>query len=103
MLQPVLADAARARGGEVRFSTECVSAEQDSEGVTTTLRDRESGMTETVRATYLIAADGAKSLIRTQLDVPVTGRGTMGYLLNITSSSTPTSNPSSTNGNSLSV
>ncbi|KAJ7350401.1 FAD-binding monooxygenase-like protein [Mycena albidolilacea] len=83
MLQPVLADAARARGGEVRFSTECVSAEQDSEGVTATLRDQESGMTETVRAAYLIAADGAKSPIRTQLDVPVTGRGTMGYLLNI--------------------
>ncbi|KAJ7874831.1 FAD-binding monooxygenase-like protein [Mycena olivaceomarginata] len=83
MLQPVLADAARARGGEVRFSTECVSVEQDSEGVTATLRDRESGMTETVRAAYLIAADGAKSPIRTQLDVPVTGRGTMGYLLNI--------------------
>ncbi|KAF8186912.1 FAD-binding monooxygenase-like protein [Mycena galopus ATCC 62051] len=83
MVEPVLVEAARAHGGEVRFYTECVGVEQDEEGVTATLRNRESGATETVRAEYLIAADGAKSPIRAQLDVPVTGRGTMGHLLNI--------------------
>ncbi|KAJ6495453.1 FAD-binding monooxygenase-like protein [Mycena sanguinolenta] len=83
VIEPLLVDAARENGGEVRFYTECVGVEQDEEGVTATLRDRESGGTESIRAQYLIAADGANSPIRKQLDVPVTGRGSMGHLLNI--------------------
>jgi putative polyketide hydroxylase len=83
MIEPVLVDAAREHGGDVRFYTECVGVEQDGDGVTATLKDRESGVTSTVHADYLIAADGAKSPIRTQLNVPTTGRGTMGHLLNI--------------------
>ncbi|KAJ7261393.1 FAD-binding monooxygenase-like protein [Mycena haematopus] len=83
MIEPVLVDAARAYGREVRFYTECVEVAQDATGVTATLRDRASGAIETVRAEYLIAADGAKSPIRAQLGVPVTGQGTMGHLLNI--------------------
>lgn len=83
MLEPVLVDAARQRGVDVRFYTECVGFEQDDEGVTASLKDRESGAVSAIRATYLIAADGAKSPIRTQLNVPTTGRGKMGYLLNI--------------------
>jgi putative polyketide hydroxylase len=83
MLEPVLVDAVRERGAEVRFFTECLGVEQDSESVTATLKDRETGATSTVRADYLIAADGSKSPIRAQLDVPTTGRGGMGHLLNI--------------------
>lgn len=83
MMEPVLVDAAREHGGDVRFYTECVRVEQDGNNVTATLKDRESGIASTVRADYLIAADGAKSLIRTQLNVLTTGRGTMGHLLNI--------------------
>ena len=83
MIEPVLVDVARERGGDVRFYTECVDVEQDGDGVIATLKDRESGFTSTVRAEYLIAADGAGSPIRTRLNVPTTGRGTMGHLLNI--------------------
>ncbi|MCJ1412878.1 hypothetical protein MMC19_006978 [Ptychographa xylographoides] len=83
MIEPVLADVARERGGATRFYTECVSIEQDGDGVTATLKDRESGVTSIVRAGYLIAADGAGSPIRTRLNVPMTGRGSMGHLLNI--------------------
>ena len=83
MLEPVLVDAARERGGELRFGTECIGVEQDGDSVTATLKDRESGVTSIVRTDFLIAADGAKSPIRTRLDVPTTGRGTMGHLLNI--------------------
>ena len=83
MIEPVLVDVARERGGDVRFYTECVDVEQDGDGVTATLKDRASGVTSTVRAEYLIAADGAGSPIRTRLNVPTTGRGTMGHLLNI--------------------
>ena len=83
MLQPVLLDVARQQGGEVRFNTECISVGQDSQGVTASLKDRESKEISTVRAKYLIAADGASSPIRASLNVPTTGRGTMGHLLNI--------------------
>lgn len=83
MLEPVLVDAAKERGVEVKFYTECVGVEQGGDGITATLKDRESGTAWTVSADYLIAADGAKSPIRTQLAVPTTGRGAMAYLLNI--------------------
>jgi putative polyketide hydroxylase len=83
MLEPVLVDVARERGGEVRFYTECVGVEQDGEKVTATLKDRKTGVSTIVHADYLIAADGAKSPIRTSLQVPTTGRGPMGHLLNI--------------------
>ena len=83
MLEPVLVDVARERGGEVRFHTECISVEQTDDGVTATLKDRGSGRTQIVKADYLIAADGANSPIRTRLKIQSTGRGTMGHLLNI--------------------
>lgn len=83
MIEPVLVDVAREHGGDVRFFRECVGVKQDGDSVTATLKDRESGVISTVRADYLIAADGAGSPIRTQLNVPTTGRGTMGHLLNI--------------------
>ena len=83
MLEPVLLDVAKKRGGEARFNTECIDIVQDGDGVTATLKDREGGATSTVRADYLIAADGAGSPIRNRLHVPTSGRGTMGHLLNI--------------------
>lgn len=83
MIEPVLVDVARQRGGDVRFYTECLGIEQDGDSVTATLKDRESGVTSTVEADYLIAADGAGSPIRTRLNVPTTGRGAMGHLINI--------------------
>lgn len=83
MIEPVLLDVARERGAEVRFYTKCIGVEQDGGSVTATLEDRESGTTSTVRADYLIAADGAGSPIRTQLGTPTTGQGILGHLLNI--------------------
>ena len=83
MIEAVLLDVAKERGGDVRFNTECLGVEQDSDVVTISLKDRASGATSTVQADYLIAADGAGSPIRTKLKFPMTGRGTMGHLLNI--------------------
>ncbi|KAH9904076.1 FAD-binding monooxygenase-like protein [Xylariomycetidae sp. FL2044] len=83
MVEPVLVKAARERGVDVRFYTECITVGQDGEGVTVTLKDRASGAVSMVQADYLIAADGAKSPIRASLNIPTTGRGTMGHLLNI--------------------
>lgn len=83
MLEPVLVDAARAHGGDLRFSTDCLSVSQDDDGVTAKIQDRSTGSTSTIHAQYLIAADGAKSAIRRSLNISTTGRGPIGHLLNI--------------------
>ncbi len=58
-LEPLLvADAARS-GSQIRFSSELMSFEQDANGVTASIKDRLSGSLFTVRARYMIGADGA--------------------------------------------
>jgi 2-polyprenyl-6-methoxyphenol hydroxylase-like FAD-dependent oxidoreductase len=77
-LEPVLLAHARTYGhGTFRFHCALEDFTQDAEGVTAMLRDRQSGETTTVRARYLIAADGASSGIRATLGVPVTGPGVL--------------------------
>lgn len=83
LLEPVLLESAKERGVDVRYFTECTDVQQDDEGVTATLKDRESVTIFEMRASYMIAADGAKSPIRNRLNTPTTGRGALGYLLNI--------------------
>jgi 2-polyprenyl-6-methoxyphenol hydroxylase-like FAD-dependent oxidoreductase len=82
-IEPVLLQAARERGGDLRFYTELISFEQDKTGVTATVRERAEGREYTVRADYMIAADGANSRTRSVLGVNTSGRGSLGHLLNI--------------------
>ncbi|QBD78044.1 hypothetical protein EPA93_19410 [Ktedonosporobacter rubrisoli] len=82
-LEPVLLKAARARGGDIRFSTEMLSFEQDKEGVTAVLCERTTGKQFVVRADYMIAADGARSPIRRALKISTSGQGTLEHYLNI--------------------
>src|SRR3954471_6555509 len=58
-LEPVLRGRAAALGAEHLFATELTGFAQDPDGVTATLRPRDGGAERTVRARYLIAADGA--------------------------------------------
>ncbi len=75
LLEPLLQKRAQELGAELRFATELVSFEQDKDGVTAVIRSRDSGDPQTVRAQYMIAADGAHSPIREQLGIPMRGRG----------------------------
>ncbi|WP_405773827.1 FAD-dependent monooxygenase [Streptomyces sp. NBC_01538] len=74
-LEHLLRERATELGTELAFATELVSFEQDGDGVTAVLRDRESGGERTVRARYLIAADGGRSPIRSGLGVELDGPG----------------------------
>ena len=74
-LEPVLLRAAERLGARVEHASEAVSAEQDGEGVTVVVRPRDGGPERTVRAQYVIAADGAHSPIRERLGIPVLGHG----------------------------
>ena len=76
-LEPMLLAETRRRGNEVRYGTELCSFEQDDNGVTAVLRDLDSGESETVRADYLIAADGVHSPIRKSLGVATSGYGAL--------------------------
>lgn len=73
-LEPLIMERARQLGTDVRFSTEAVSLDEGSTGVTTLLRDRASGATSTVSSQYVIAADGAHSGVRRQLGIGMQGR-----------------------------
>ncbi len=75
--EPILLRATRNGGSEVRYGTELVSFEMDDDGVTAVLVDRDSGESETVRAEYLIAADGVHSPIRTALSIATSGYGAL--------------------------
>ncbi|GAB2714243.1 FAD-dependent oxidoreductase [Kitasatospora kifunensis] len=83
-LEPVLLRCARELGGQVRFGTELDSFEQDGDGVTAQVRDRESGEVRTVRADYLIAADGPRSPVRERLGIGRTGQGDLFHNVSIT-------------------
>lgn len=82
-LEPLIMERARALGVEVRFSTEAISVEEDVVGVTSLLRDRESGATTTVRSQYLIAADGAHGGVRRRLGIGAQGHPTFSRSITI--------------------
>jgi aklavinone 12-hydroxylase len=78
-VEPVLVAHARKHGAEILFDTELVSFEQDADGVTARLLDRPTGRLSTVRADYLVAADGPRSRIREQLGIRRHGRGSLAH------------------------
>src|SRR5262249_29451451 len=75
LLEPLLRQRAEELGADLRFATDLESFEQDSNGVTATIRNRDTGEPATVRARYLVAADGAHSRIRERLGIRMMGRG----------------------------
>jgi putative polyketide hydroxylase len=77
LLEPVLRTHAERLGGDLRFGTELVAFEQDTDGITATIRERESENTRTVRARFLVAADGTHSGIRQQLGIGRHGKGSL--------------------------
>ncbi|MGW1187753.1 FAD-dependent oxidoreductase [Streptomyces sp. NPDC002559] len=83
-LEPVLVELARKQGGDLRFSTEMQSFDQDPSGVDAALKNRETGEHISVRADYLVAADGPRSPIREQLRIDRTGPGDLFHNVSIT-------------------
>ena len=75
LLEPLLKQRAEELGAELRFATEMISFEQDATGVTAQIEHRDSGETATVRARYMIAADGAHSRVRERLGIRMLGHG----------------------------
>ncbi|XVS63585.1 aklavinone 12-hydroxylase RdmE [Actinosynnema sp. CA-299493] len=72
-VEPVLLRRARELGAEVLFETELVSLAQDDEGVTA--RVRSAGGEHTVRADYVIGADGHRGVVREFVGIGRQGPG----------------------------
>ncbi|MEU6933409.1 FAD-dependent monooxygenase [Streptomyces sp. NPDC046374] len=83
-LEPVLLDSARELGGDLRYSTELMSFEQDAEGVTAQVKSRDTGEHHTIRADYLVAADGPRSPVRERLGIGHNGPGDLFHNVSIT-------------------
>jgi 2,4-dichlorophenol 6-monooxygenase len=83
LMEPVLIDAALARGSNVRFSTVYKSFEQDEDGVTVTVEDRLRGDEYRIRAKYLIGADGGRSQVAEDAGLPMGGQMGVAGSINI--------------------
>lgn len=58
---------------EIQFSKEMISFDENDTGVTVKLLDRKNNKEEWVHAQFVIAADGARSSIRKQLEIEMEG------------------------------
>lgn len=74
-LEPILRARAEELGATLRYRTECTSLVQDGDGVTATLRDLDGEVERTVRARYVVAADGNRSPVRERLGIGMRGHG----------------------------
>jgi 2,4-dichlorophenol 6-monooxygenase len=83
-LEPILVRNATARGTQTQFSTEYLSHSQDSDGVTVRVLNRLTGAEYTIRAKYLVGADGARSAVAADLDLPYEGQMDVAGSMNIT-------------------
>ncbi|MEH0635150.1 FAD-dependent monooxygenase [Streptomyces bottropensis] len=83
-LEPVLFEHAERLGGDLRYATEMMSFDSDPSGVTAIVKSRETGEHTTIRAQYLIAADGPRSPVREQLGIGQSGPGDLFHNVSVT-------------------
>ncbi len=81
---PILAEMAKSLPHvTVRYETGLESFDQDGNAVHARLTDVRTGQRETLSARYLVGCDGAGSLVRQALDIPLDGLGTIATSINI--------------------
>ena len=85
LLEPILLRYATQHGFPCNFRTEFVSLEDDptAERVVSTVKDRTTGASYLIRSKYVFGADGARSRIVSQLNLPLTIKPGQGIALNV--------------------
>ncbi|MFL4476231.1 FAD-dependent oxidoreductase [Paeniglutamicibacter sp. MACA_103] len=83
-LEPILVKNATMRGTQAQFSTEYLSHIQDADGVSVRVLNRLTGHEYTIRAKYLIGADGARSKVASDVNLPLEGQMDIAGSMNIT-------------------
>ena len=74
-LEPILRRRAEGTGARVLDGHEVTAFEQDATGVTTSVKDLDTGKERTIRSKYLVGADGAHSRVRDLAGIEFDGRG----------------------------
>lgn len=83
VFEPLLLDAARKAGSDIRFQHEFRSATEDADGVTSLILDRATGRQLTVRSRYLLGADGARSRVVRHAGLELEGTAGLWHAVNI--------------------
>ena len=82
-LEPIMLEAAKGFGADIRFNHEAIKIEQDELGVMATIRQRKSADTYQIRAKYVIGCDGAKTLVGSEFDFDFQGKHGLGDAITV--------------------
>ncbi|GAA3702844.1 FAD-dependent oxidoreductase [Nonomuraea antimicrobica] len=80
-VDPIIRARAEELGGDLRFGTELSDLAQEGDGVVATVV--KDGVKQTIRAQYVIAADGARGRLRESLGIARHGRGVLRHQISI--------------------
>ena len=83
LLEPIIVGHAATRGSRIRFDTEYLGLTQDADGVDVQVRDRITGARSTIRAKYVIGADGGRSQVAADIGLPIEGQMDIAGSMNI--------------------
>jgi 2,4-dichlorophenol 6-monooxygenase len=83
IFEPMLVEAIRDAGRQPRFNTELQTLQQDVDGVTSTILDRATGESTTVRSQYVIGADGARSRVLESAGLSLDGPAGLAHAVNV--------------------
>jgi 2-polyprenyl-6-methoxyphenol hydroxylase-like FAD-dependent oxidoreductase len=84
MFDPILREFAAAQSGVMlRYRTRLLSFVQDSNGVTATIEDNETGQCEQISCRYIVGCDAAGSLVRRGLRIRMSGQTIVTHTTNI--------------------
>jgi 2-polyprenyl-6-methoxyphenol hydroxylase-like FAD-dependent oxidoreductase len=84
MFDPILREfAASQKSVTLRYRTRLLSFTQDSEAVTATVENADTGAREQILARYIVGCDGARSLVRDTLGIGMSGNPVLTYTTNV--------------------
>jgi 2-polyprenyl-6-methoxyphenol hydroxylase-like FAD-dependent oxidoreductase len=84
MFDPILREfAASQKSVKLRYRTRLLSFTQDSEVVTATVENADTGAREQIFARYIVGCDGARSLVRETLGIGMAGNPVLTYTTNV--------------------
>ncbi|MGH2888806.1 MAG: FAD-dependent monooxygenase, partial [Solirubrobacteraceae bacterium] len=82
-LEPILRRRAEELGAQLHYRIECVSIDQDADGVTATVRAMDTGASHRLRARWVVACDGNRSPTRESLGIAMRGHGLLSHSVTI--------------------
>jgi 2,4-dichlorophenol 6-monooxygenase len=83
VLEPILLDAARSLGADIRFNHEVVAVSQTADEAIAHVRNRQEGSEFEVRSRYIVGCDGARTIVGEQGCFDLEGRAGLGNAITV--------------------